>query len=84
MISQHRDPYVVYDCLTVVQTNIFRAPNDCATFEQIVLVLMDLYSELGDNIALQYGGSEAHKKVSSSSGPGKQASQQANMAISKF
>ncbi|CAM9094825.1 unnamed protein product [Laminaria digitata] len=39
---------------------------------QIVLVLMDLYSELGDNIALQYGGSEAHKKVSSSSGPGKQ------------
>lgn len=35
---------------------------------------MDLYSELGDNIALQYGGSEAHKKVSSSSGPGKQAS----------
>ena len=45
---------------------------------------MDLYSELGDNIALQYGGSEAHKKVSSSSGPGKQASQRANMLISKF
>lgn len=44
--------------------------------EQVVLVLMDLYSELGDNIALQYGGSEAHKKVSSSSGPGKQASVQ--------
>lgn len=44
------------------------------TSKQVVLVLMDLYSELGDNIALQYGGSEAHKKVSSSSGSGKQAS----------
>lgn len=58
-----------------------------AASEQIVLVLMDLYSELGDNIALQYGGSEAHKKVSSSSGPGKQVSQQANANVviySKF
>jgi len=25
---------------------------------------MDMYSEIGDYIALQYGGSEAHKKVS--------------------
>lgn len=33
---------------------------------------MELYSELGDNIALQYGGSEAHKKVSGGNGPGKQ------------
>ena len=31
---------------------------------------MELYSELGDNIALQYGGSEAHKKVSGGSGGG--------------
>lgn len=45
---------------------------------------MDLYSELGDNIALQYGGSEAHKKVSSSSGPGKQVTQQVNVAFSKI
>ena len=31
---------------------------------QVVHVLMDMYSEIGDYIALQYGGSEAHKKVS--------------------
>lgn len=30
----------------------------------IVRVLIDLYVEIGDHIALQYGGSEAHKKVS--------------------
>ena len=30
----------------------------------IVRVLIDMYVEIGDNIALQYGGSEAHKKVS--------------------
>ncbi|CAM9117146.1 unnamed protein product [Ectocarpus sp. 8 AP-2014] len=39
---------------------------------QVALVFMELYSELGDNIALQYGGSEAHKKVSRGNGPGKQ------------
>ncbi|CAN0024749.1 unnamed protein product [Scytosiphon promiscuus] len=39
---------------------------------QVALVFMELYSELGDNIALQYGGSEAHKKVSGGNGPGKQ------------
>ncbi|CAM9180188.1 unnamed protein product, partial [Hapterophycus canaliculatus] len=38
----------------------------------VALVFMELYSELGDNIALQYGGSEAHKKVSGGNGPGKQ------------
>lgn len=38
--------------------------------EQVALVFMELYSELGDNIALQYGGSEAHKKVSGGSGGG--------------
>lgn len=32
---------------------------------------MDLYTELGDNIALQYGGSEAHRKNLGNSGPGK-------------
>ncbi|CAM9450333.1 unnamed protein product, partial [Phaeothamnion confervicola] len=51
--------------------------NNVPTLEsgsQVVMVLMDLYSELGDHIALQYGGSEAHKKVSSSSGgPSKQS-----------
>ena len=30
----------------------------------IVRVLIDMYVECGDHIALQYGGSEAHKKVS--------------------
>jgi hypothetical protein len=28
-----------------------------------VRVLIDLYVDIGDSIALQYGGSEAHKKV---------------------
>ena len=30
---------------------------------QVVLVLMELYSTVGDLISLQYGGSEAHKKM---------------------
>jgi hypothetical protein len=30
----------------------------------IVRVLIDMYVDIGDHIALQYGGSEAHKKVS--------------------
>lgn len=38
--------------------------------KQVALVFMELYSELGDNIALQYGGSEAHKKVTGGSGGG--------------
>lgn len=29
----------------------------------IIRVLIELYVEVGDQIALQYGGSEAHKKV---------------------
>lgn len=29
----------------------------------IVRVLIDMYVDIGDSIALQYGGSEAHKKV---------------------
>eukprot|EP00903_Cladosiphon_okamuranus_P008585 g8235.t1 len=37
---------------------------------QVPQVFMELYGELGDNIALQYGGSEAHKKVSGGSGGG--------------
>jgi hypothetical protein len=32
---------------------------------RVLLTLMDMYSQMGDRIALQYGGSEAHKKVSS-------------------
>jgi hypothetical protein len=31
-----------------------------------VKVLIDLYVDIGDSIALQYGGSEAHKKVTAS------------------
>lgn len=30
----------------------------------IIRVLIEMYVEIGDHIALQYGGSEAHKKVS--------------------
>jgi hypothetical protein len=30
----------------------------------VVRVLIDMYVDIGDHIALQYGGSEAHKKVS--------------------
>ena len=33
----------------------------------IVRVLIDMYVDIGDHIALQYGGSEAHKKVSAQS-----------------
>lgn len=29
----------------------------------VVRVLIDMYVDIGDSIALQYGGSEAHKKV---------------------
>jgi len=32
-----------------------------------VRVLIDMYVDIGDSIALQYGGSEAHKKVSAES-----------------
>ena len=38
---------------------------DLEPSSQVVHVLMDMYSEIGDQIALQYGGSEAHKKVAS-------------------
>ncbi len=31
---------------------------------KILLALMDMFGEMGDRIALQYGGSEAHKKMS--------------------
>lgn len=31
----------------------------------VVRMLIDMYVEIGDQIALQYGGSEAHKKVAS-------------------
>lgn len=31
----------------------------------VVRVLIDMYVDIGDHIALQYGGSEAHKKVTS-------------------
>ena len=41
---------------------------------QVVHVLMDMYSEIGDYIALQYGGSEAHKKVASGAGGATSAS----------
>ena len=32
----------------------------------LVMTLMDMYSEMGDHIALQYGGSEAHSKMGQS------------------
>jgi hypothetical protein len=30
---------------------------------QMLVSLMEMYGEMGDKIALQYGGSEAHRKV---------------------
>ncbi len=48
--------------------------------QQVAVVFMELYSELGDNIALQYGGSEAHKKVSGGSGGGGKQVQRAVVA----
>lgn len=48
----------------------FEKHQNAALPKQVALVFMELYSELGDNIALQYGGSEAHKKVSGGSGGG--------------
>ncbi|CAM9202241.1 unnamed protein product [Chrysoparadoxa australica] len=47
----------------------------------LVLVLMELYTELGDHIALQYGGSEAHKKVP---GPGGQRQQELLTSIRRY
>lgn len=38
----------------------------------MLLGLMDMFSDMGDRLALQYGGSEAHKKVSKGSGKTKQ------------
>jgi len=35
----------------------------------IVRVLIDMYVDIGDSIALQYGGSEAHKKVNTENSP---------------
>ena len=35
----------------------------------IVRVFIDMFVEIGDHIALQYGGSEAHKKVNTTAGP---------------
>ena len=45
----------------------------------MVLALVDMYSEMGDRLALQYGGSEAHKKmnVSSQQGNGATSSRKA-------
>jgi len=34
---------------------------------QIVRVLVNLYTSMGDVISMQYGGSEAHKKVKNGS-----------------
>lgn len=40
-----------------------RSRSKLSPSSNIVRVLIDMYVEIGDNIALQYGGSEAHKKV---------------------
>lgn len=41
-----------------VSTSENVAPNS-----NLLLSLMDMFGEMGDRLALQYGGSEAHKKV---------------------
>ena len=40
---------------------------------KIVKLLIDMYVEIGDHIALQYGGSEAHKKVQVQNGNAEKA-----------
>eukprot|EP00633_Aureoumbra_lagunensis_P005256 CAMPEP_0197318434 /NCGR_PEP_ID=MMETSP0891-20130614/51044_1 /TAXON_ID=44058 ORGANISM="Aureoumbra lagunensis, Strain CCMP1510" /NCGR_SAMPLE_ID=MMETSP0891 /ASSEMBLY_ACC=CAM_ASM_000534 /LENGTH=739 /DNA_ID=CAMNT_0042808897 /DNA_START=675 /DNA_END=2896 /DNA_ORIENTATION=- len=48
----------------------FTSSNTHAILEssnQAILILMELYSTVGDSISLQYGGSEAHKKMSQQS-----------------
>lgn len=42
---------------------------------QLLVSLMEMYGEMGDRIALQYGGSEAHRKV-----PGGQAASSAKQS----
>jgi hypothetical protein len=39
-------------------------PDMCRISHVLCRVLIDMYVDIGDSIALQYGGSEAHKKVS--------------------
>lgn len=66
---------------------LLKSPEDDPS-SGLLLGLMDLYSEMGDRIALQYGGSEAHKKVSAGGGnstkaqPGKSASKQSELLTS--
>ncbi|KAJ1458990.1 SacI homology domain-containing protein [Pelagophyceae sp. CCMP2097] len=43
-----------------------RSSSSLEAGSQIVVVLMELYSAVGDLISLQYGGSEAHKKMGAS------------------
>jgi hypothetical protein len=40
-----------------------RSQSKLGPSSSFVRVLIDLYVDIGDSIALQYGGSEAHKKV---------------------
>lgn len=40
-----------------------RSSATLAPSSSIVRVLIDMYVDIGDSVALQYGGSEAHKKV---------------------
>jgi len=42
------------------------ATNLDPTSNIVKAALIDMYVEIGDHISLQYGGSEAHKKVQSS------------------
>ena len=48
-----------------------------------VLALMELYEEMGDRIAIQYGGSEAHKKVHTQSADKAKAKRRASADKSK-
>jgi hypothetical protein len=40
-----------------------RSQSHLDSSSNVVRVLIDMYVDIGDSIALQYGGSEAHKKV---------------------
>lgn len=66
--------------LTDTQSNVYSSVNtdnstnktnnttSVDTSSKIFLELMDMYAELGDRIAVQYGGSEAHNKMAGAGG----------------
>jgi hypothetical protein len=49
---------------------------------KLLLALMDMFGEMGDRIAVQYGGSEAHKKMAAGTGQAASSSKQGELLTS--